>query len=368
MTKPKQVANTLKRILDHKLMKTMLDKGSNIDTTVEEVLAFWNFDLYSRKPGPAYKNGVFEGTDLDMAAFLYALVDRGAVINLPEYKAAGPSRVKEGQVLTSKENRHGPLLGLVANKDVFKFSVKVKDMNVMTSESVGDYRTFSLTGPDGNWYDGWKQIDFMPSANENNFINDNKLWFGNQIVFKNFIHPNRWTSFYGQYYFLTKAMMERLSDEASYYKAVVKEMLAAGIDYPESDKKESVTTYPVGGSAKEKVEAFEVEIDIPEFTGEYAPIEHNQENLVKYSRLANDYIYKIIPKLRFMTRATEFALKQHGDDTTPSWMNDVKWERDYVQKGKRKKWDRLVLFQPAPGQTGVALRKRVFEKSIAVSA
>jgi len=175
MTKPKSVAQSLKGILDKPVMKVIMDKNRlfDMDGVIKEVEEYWNFNLYSRKPGPAYRDGVFTGTDLDLAAFLYALVERGAIINFPSYESTRQKKVKEGQMLTSKENRHGPIVGLVPNKETFRFSVRVKDMNVMTTDSVGDFRTFSLTDFDGSWSDSWKTINFMPSVKENNFIGEN---------------------------------------------------------------------------------------------------------------------------------------------------------------------------------------------------
>jgi hypothetical protein len=68
-----------------------------------------------------------------------------------------------------------------------------------------------------------------------------------------------------------------------------------------------------------------------------------------------------------MARASELAFFEHGDDTMPAWIKDAKWERNYVEKGKRKEWDRLVLFQPEVGKRGVAIRKRTWEKTEEVS-
>jgi hypothetical protein len=369
MTQAKKVATTLKTVLDNDIMKDIMNKNSDIDNTITEVSSWWKYDLFSRKPGPAYEDdGTFLGTDLDLACFLYELSDRGAIINLPEYKSLRKTRIKEGQHIVSKENRHGCLLGLNANKNTFVFSIKIKDMNVMTSESVGDYRNFSLTDFSGKWYDGWKKIEFIPSAKENNFLTESKILEGNHITFKNFSHPNRWTSFFGQYYFITKCLIDRLIEESTYYNSEIKKMLEEGIRYPVS---EIPTEWPKQESEKGKsikVKAFNVEIDIPENDTNFPVYEHNQENLVKLTRLRKQYVYKIIPRLRFATRATELSYYNTKSDVLPAWLKDVKWEKDYVVPGKRTKWERLVLFQPAVGERGVSIRKREFEKSEIVNA
>ena len=360
----KKVAQTLKTVLDNQFMKDILNKNSDITITLNEVSSWWKYDLFSRKPGPAYEDdGTFLGTDLDLACFLYELADRNAVINLPEYKSLRKTRMKEGQMIVSKDNRHGCLLGLNANKDTFLFSIKIKDMNVITTESVGDFRNFSLTDFAGDWYDGWKKIEFLPSAKENNFLTESKILEGNHITFKNFSHPNRWISFFGQYYFITKCLIDRLTEEAAYYNSEIKKMLEEGIRYPVT---ETLVDWPKQESEKGKsikVKAFNVEIDVPENDTTFPVYEHNQINLVRLTRLRKQYVYRTIPKLRFATRATELSYYNNKSDALPAWLQDVKWEKDYVVPGKRTKWERLVLFQPGVGERGVSIRKREFEKS-----
>lgn len=368
MTAPKKVAYTLKSVLENPIMKDIMDKSKDVKDIINEVSSWWTYDLFSRKPGPAYdEDGTFLGTDLDLACFLYELADRNAVINLPSYKSIRKTKIKEGQALISKENRHGCLLGLNANKNTFLFSVRIKDMNVITTESVGDYRNFTLTDMDGNWYDGWKKIEFLPNAKENSFLTENKILEDNHISFKNFTHPNRWTSFFGQYYFMTKCLIDRLTEEAAYYNSEVKKMLEEGIKYP-------VTEVPTEWAKQEskegksiKVKAFNVEVDIPENNTTFPVYEHNQVNLVALTKLRKEYVYKTIPKLRFATRATELSYYNQKENVLPAWLKDVKWEKDYVVPGKRTKWERLVLFQPGVGERGVAIRKREFEKSEIVS-
>lgn len=365
MTLPKHVAKTLKNILDHPMMTDILDKSKDISNIVNEVSNWWKYDLFTRKPGPAYdEDGIFLGTNLDLACFLYELADRKAIINLPEYKNIRSRKIKEGQIKVSNENRHGAILGLNANKETFLFSMKIKDMNIITSNFVGDYRNFSITDFTGNWYDGWKKIDFIPDKEENKFITESKILENNTIIFNNFVSPNRWTSFFGQYYFITKVLIDRLTEEASYYYTETKKMLEEGIRFPErenSNEEEGQRVEREKGKTI-KVKAFQAEIDTPKNESVFPTFEHNQENLIKLSDLRRYYIYKLIPKLRFATRATELSY-YNSQDNMPSWLENVKWEKDYVVPGKRIKWERLVLFQPGVGERGVSIRKRNYEKS-----
>lgn len=379
MTKAKEVAKTLKGVLDKDISESIMDRTSDIDPIINEVLNFWKFDLYSRKPGPAY----IDGTDLDMVAFLYSLIDREAIINIPEYKSMRANKVKKGQFLTSNENRHGKLIGVFGNQNTFSFGLRIIDLNVVGQregeEYVGDYRNFNVTNFDGKWYDGWKTIQFMPSASENKFLTENDQWDplkDSTITFKNFVHPNRWTSYYGQYYFLTKMLINRITEQSKNYNSQIKRMLNNGIEFPKKDGvvSESHQQQKTDKGEKIKIKSFQTEIDVPDNETEFPVFNDTQENLIYLNRKRNELTYKIKPKLTFMARATELAffsygIDKDGNEKFPKWLKNVNWERDYkVNPKSRTYWDRLVLFQPGVGQKGVSLRKRVYEKSEEISS
>lgn len=366
MTLPKYVAESLK-ILPNPNVVAILDRSADISPVITTVKDWWGYDLFTRKPSPAYNDyGLFQGTDLDLACFLYSLSGRGAVINIPFYKSHTKKKKRTDQELTSAANRNGELIGVQANKEFFSFSIKIIDQNVIGEEKVGDFRSFSLTDKTGQWYDGWRKIEFVPTLKENRFITENKLWSGNQITFTNFIHPNRWTSFFGHHFVITKMLMERLADEAAYLNSQVKSMLKEGITYPKGDGPSSYD-YKYGKGKQEIFNAFECMIYIPEtkVVGEYPEVEFNQANLVDCYRKRKKYIYSIIPTLRFMTRASEYA-HYMNPERMPAWIKNVKWESDFVIPKKKKKWDRLKLFQDAVGEFSVSILKRSYTKSATV--
>jgi len=368
MTQPKKVAQSLMNILIHPVVMDTLNRTSDITNSMNEALSWWDYDLLSRRPSPAYnEDGIFTGTDLDMACFLYALAERDAVINLPVYKSMGKSKTRTDEALTSKADRHGKIIGIGANKNFFSFNIKILDQNVVGQDYVGAPRTFSLTDYTGSWHKGWKEIQFVPTMKENGFITENKLWSGYKIIFTNFVHPNRWTSFFGKYYVISKLMIERLEDEAKYYNAVMKQMKEAGIKFPYEEGPES-HEYEYGDSKQMKFNAYEAEIFIPEceITGEYSKIEFNQANLVAtYEK--RKILNKAISKLRFMTRATEYA-HYVNPRAMPAWLQNVMWEEGFVKPKGRTKWRRLKLFQPAVGVQSVSILERQYEKAQTVSA
>jgi len=373
----KTVAKTLIGILDDSRIKKIQNLTESVDDLAKKMISAWSMDLYTRKPGPAYaEDGLFVGTDLDLACFMMALSERNAVIVLPKYKSRRQTQKTEGEIIVSKDNRHGRILGLSANKEIFSFSVRIEDMNVITDNGtkVGAPRNFMLVDIDGSWYDGWQSIQFVPSANENDFLNDHKLWAGASVIFKNFVHPNRWVSFYGRPYFATKALIQRLEQESTHLNREVKRLLDSGIDFPKrAEKKEWPKKTAVGDAERKQVDAFEVEIDLPEAEGEFASVMQTQDALVEAADRRKTLVYNTIPKLRFMARATELAFYKYGrngDDAEkmPAWIRNAQWERDFRWQGKRKRWNRLILTQPGVGELGIAIRYRVWEKTEKVAA
>lgn len=368
MTEPKHVAQSLITLMINPNVVAILDRTSDIAPIMDEVVSWWDYDLLKRKPSPAYDDyGIFKGTDLDLACFLYALQGRGSVINIPYYKGHSKKSQRKDQKLTSSSNRNGELIGVGANKHFFSFNINVIDQNVIGEDKVGDFRTFSLTDKTGDWYDGWREIQFVPTMKENKFITENKLWSGNKIIFKNFIHPNRWTSFFGHHYIITKLLIERLEEEAKFLNREIKTLLAEGIKFPSSEGPKS-HEYDYGKSVSQIFTAFEVKIHIPvrKRTGEYSPLDRTQGTLIwAYNR--RKYYNKAISSLRFMTRASEYA-HHKNPDRMPAWLKNIEWEPDFIEPGKRTRWNRLKLFQPAVGEHSVSILKRSYEKSAQVGA
>ena len=372
----KEVAKSLTEILDNQTVKSILDKSSDLNRVIAEVTNYWSYDLYKRNPGPAYLDAEFIGTDLDLACFLYSLSDRNAVIVLPTYHNLRPATFKECEHIVSKDNRHGQILGLTSNKDNFIFCVKIKDANVVTSDKVGSYRNFAITDFNGDWYNGWDSIEFIPTAKENDWITNKELWSDNKIIFKNFVHPARWTSFFGKYYLITKLLINRLKEENRH---IIRDLIGRlkvefNLKLPPDNKDLNFNSNIKKEYGKKiKIDAFEVEIDIPESNSKFPELSFlgfNEEILKNFQNKLKFY-NQIISNLQFMTRVTELALYNKmiltGYDPLPSWITNASWEKNYKKSGKRTVWDRLVLFQPKVDQRGVAIRKRVWKKTEEVS-
>ena len=63
MTQPKKIATSLKTILESPLVLGILERGADIDLLAPLTKGFWDYDLFNRRPSPAYDEyGVFQGT------------------------------------------------------------------------------------------------------------------------------------------------------------------------------------------------------------------------------------------------------------------------------------------------------------------
>ena len=379
----KKIASSLLGILEDSVMVGIQDKTSDIEPSLVKLMDHWNFDLDAKKPGVAHQiigGDEVKFTRLDLSTFLMALIDRNAVINLPVYKSRRATTVREGENVLSNKNRHGEILSLTSNQKAFSFGVRIKDENVLSeskdgTETLGQFRTFLITDLTGGMYDGWQTLQFVPSSAENNWMNTNYFKDDvkdNKIYFDKFVAPEKWAAFYGKYYFMSKAMESRLSDEIRHLKHSIKSLIEDGIKYPPGFEAPPVDwpKQTKGEYDTEKIWAFQAEIDIPapKLETEYADIETTQDGLVGATR-KRKRLEKALAKCRFINRSVELAFSQkHPNDVTKAerpqvhWVKGVEWEK-YTAAGKRTEWNRLKIFQPGVGELSVALRYRWWEKT-----
>ena len=371
MTLPKQVAKTLTSIMDHPFMQLIMDRSKEIDVVISQIQYWWGYDLYNRKPGPAYIDDDFVGTDLDLSCFLFELAERHAVINIPEYQLIRPSSIKKGFSVVSPENRHGQIIGLTSNKDSFLFSLRIKDMNTISSNRVGAFKNFALTNLNGDLYEQCKCLQFIPTEKENDFLQKvHILSANNNIVFQYFVHPNRWSSMFGHHYIITKHLIERLKVECKEYQEQIDEMLEIGFRYPKTGGRrfEGWPESKEGPGKRIKIESFQVEMEFPKNGSRFKVGKYREERLVYLTRRRNYLLWTLIPKLSFAVRTVELAYYKYGNNRIPHWLKNVQWEHNFrVPPRGRIKWDRIILFQNKVGELGISLKKRTRQISQGVS-
>lgn len=352
----------------------LTDRTQDVRAAVGRVADSWKYDLEERKFGPALVDSSTgkATTELDLAVFMAALADRRAVVTLPKYKSRRAATRTEGEVVVSKENRHGRVMRLTSNKDVWSFNVLVEDANVITTGEVGKPRNFMLQDIDGKWHDGWKVVRFMADTAAEKKLFEN----AHEVTFEYFVHPNRWTSIYSRPYLLAKVAIERLRDQERFLKAERKRLRDdLGVEPPAWPKSEKV-----GSDTKIKVWAFNAFVDGAELTGEYEPYPTTHEVLEEIGQLLHR-IGEFLQQLRFHTRASEFAFWKHAvlrslseDEILPYLKGDVEkavrqpswasgsWETGYKEKPKAR-----TFFARYQRDDGLSVRWRAWQKSERVS-
>lgn len=382
---------TIEALCTSDKMKRILDRSQDCSDLIPEVLDHWTYDLYKRKPrigmtdercigtngqGHVTNCTCPKTTDLDLACFMSALAQRKAVINIPTYEGRRPKTRNSTEHVVSPFDRHGQVLGLFANKYVFSFSVRILDMNVLKHGGNGDRlgapRTFMLVDIDGQWHNGWRSIEFWPSAKENDWLTDKKIWPSSKIEFSCFVHPNRWTSFYGQHYLMTKILIARLEEENQWRRQEQRKLLAAGVRFPvvervgdsgivttsDSADVEQVEVQRDSGK-RETVKAFECQVDAP-FVNQYFHVPHTSIGLYKNALAIQETSFRILPQLRFATRTVEYAFTESYRYLLMNPFGKNQWQVGFKSKGKRTQWNRLVVY--GEKDKTFALRTRFFDK------
>lgn len=312
------------------IVTQLSDRSSDIRAIAQDLVNMWGFNLDDRTPGIAYVDE--EGTPvttLDMACAMAKLVEWEPVILVPWYQAEGAATVTEGQTLTSKENRHGQLVALVSNKDRLKFSFRFRDHNVMSEKEVGFYRTFTVFD-DGEWYEGFENLQFKPTAEEKQVLA--KFSGGSMsVAFDTFIHTNRWPSFYGRYYRLAMYTIQRIADQLKWLdkqiKAMREKLKIEPPPWPKSEK--------VGASKPKEVWKYNVVVNELTVINDYPDLPLTEVSYEATTRLKKR-LAKLQEILRFQTRATDYSLWHHirknvGEENIIDW---IKSEDEHDDDGK----------------------------------
>lgn len=343
----------------------VLNNESTIRDLVEAMLAYWDYDLDSQRPGPAVVHGdTVAASDLDLACLLSTLAKRNAVIILPKYMSGGPSNENKGQHLISKDNRRGQLIRLNSNQQYFSFSALVQDMNVMNEDgSLGAPRNFYIVGKDGRWHPGWESIQFVADAKENKFIGTYGIAVGDNVAFNTFVSPRRWTAFYGPYYLLSKLMIRRLEVEAKVLKSALTAYKSASDGASKSRYSKNSKDKSAFATTKVKVPVMTVEVD----ADTYGSL--NTSGLSKWELEATlKRVNGWLPALRFATRATELAWYKHKGEQggRPAWVTK---EFEDCRIG-RTNWRGLQAssYLPVSLEDDIRLRYRIRASTVEMSA
>jgi len=346
------LAKTVKSVanLTNPYAKAIMNRQESIDEDfVNSIIDQSIFSWQGRNPKPALdRNGNFQTTDLDLLSFMVPMAKRGAVIEIPDYKKRRASKIANTQRYIG-DNRFGKITGLISNKDVFSFSVRIFDHSIVTknpeteSESIGDHRNFMLVDVDGNWHNGWDKIVWNPTKKENAFLNEKNLWSSNGICFKYYVHPNRRQSIFGAPYLLLKMLSARLTDEAKFYRQEVKRLQKFGIKFPKGVKTHPASVLCTNTIKSTKVKTMETVLDMPKFEGEYSPVSNDVDGLVEAYVRQKFLTHKLKSAVQFVLRADEAAFFLYGfdNDFVAPWAKTCSWTHGYKVPRGRVEWKRL---------------------------
>lgn len=332
------VAKTVKDIavLKNAYAKAIMDRSETLKKElVGAVIAQGIMSYEGRNPRPALdKDGNFRRTDLDLLSFLAPIAARGAIIEIPRYSNRRQivRRASERKIGT---NRFGRIVGLVSNQESLSFSVRIKDQSVVWQdpltgeEELGGFRSFMIIDCDGRRRKDWNEIVWDPSAKENAFLESKGLWTGNTVFFRYYVHPNRWQSVFGAPYMLKKMLLERIDDEADFYRREMKRLMLAGIELPTGEKKTKERGF-VGLAKKIRVKTIEMKLALPDFSGNYEPVPLTKAGLVQAYRRQKLLTYVWKPAVQFTARADEVAYMRFGLDAGNNgkiahWIKNTEW-------------------------------------------
>ena len=170
---PIKLAESVKDVvgITNPYAETIMDRGTFVDEAfVQAVRAQSVFTWEGRNPSSALdEDGNFRGTDLDLLSFLVPIAERGAVVEIPRYRNRRKVVVRENERKVGT-NQFGSVTGLISNKDVFSFNVRIFDRTIIVrdpvteKETVGDHRNYMIVDCDGHWYHGWDKMVWDPTA------------------------------------------------------------------------------------------------------------------------------------------------------------------------------------------------------------
>ncbi len=365
---PIKIAGSVKDVitLRNPYAQDIVDRGTGLTEEIyQAILAQSIFSWEGRNPAPALDlDGNFQGTDLDLLSFLVPMAEYRAVIEIPHYRNRRKV-VRKANERKIGTNQFGPINALISNQKVFSFSVRIIDNTIVRlsattgRETLGAWRNYMIVDCDGHWYDGWDRIVFNPIAEENSFLSEKGLWTGNAVYFTNYVHPNRWQSVFGAPHLLQKILIERLDDEAHFYREEMKRLEAMGIHMPSGDREAYVPAVSEGATEKIEVATMEMSVVTNALHGAYPSVANTQQGLIQAYNRQKKLTYSEKPRVQFVTRANEAAYFQYGLGDVAHWMGGRLW---ISIKEKRTEWNQMVL------SNDCALRYRTKKVSEHVSA
>lgn len=348
---PIKIADSIREIVRgvNEYSRVILDRTQLVtEEFISAILGQSVMSWEGRHPAPALdENGNFQGTDLDLLSFMVPLADRGAVIEIPRYEIRRQKVVRASERKIG-QNQFGQVTGLISNKRVYSFSVRIWDQTIAVTgederERLGADRNYMLVDITGTWYEGWDKIVFKPLAKENDFIRDFRLAVDNTVYFKYYVHPNRWQSVFSSQHLLKKMLIARMEDEAAFCGTEMERLENMGFQLPAGTKKPYEKPETTGETAPITVQTMDFEVDMPPFRGNYRPYADGVSGLTEAYHRRRVLLFVLRPMVQFCTRANEAAYFKFGNGRVAGWLEGRTWKSGIRLPKGRTEWNQMVL-------------------------
>ena len=112
MTEPKHISQSLKTLLINPMVLDTLDRTKDIEGIAIVAKEFWNYDLYARKPSPAYD---------DYGVFNVSYMHLPAEVRLSKFPITNQAPEKPNEQIKSV-CRKKPMAKLLVSKGIKTFS------------------------------------------------------------------------------------------------------------------------------------------------------------------------------------------------------------------------------------------------------
>lgn len=320
--------------------------GLNIDDNVNRIVP------YQTKRLQSIIDGEYDVKNLDLATFMMMLKCEDVEITIPEYENITVAKRKSNEIIADSV-RHGKVLNLKSNQYTFNFSVVIADKKYNEKKFDGTFtefcpRTYTITDEHGNFHNNWDKFHYSIDG-----VGD--------IHFEKFVNPQLAQGYYADYYRNYKALIERLSAEGKYLRALKKKYIPLTKVVKNDDivsVDDSVKTIKESAEQFESVKTlcFESKIsNLPDFKFDYINEKDTPDNIVNKCNKLLDGIIGLSSEYRFICRLIECAFVKINpenvcseDFDTGSFIKynrcDCEWNKQKVKLPKHKiSWFELMF-------------------------
>lgn len=324
------------------VMKRIMDRSQPLTLEfAEQVISLTQFMWHGRRPKPSIaKNGSERSTNLDLMSWLVGLSKRRATISLPDYGNQLPWKARAGEQRVGNQKPHGPIVGLISHREHLSFSVRINDQSILNHAAdetrMGAHRSYMIADHAGRWSDGWHGFDWDKTSEEQAYLDRRSLMVGGKVPFTDYLHQNRRQSIYGAPYLLLKLFWQRIEDEIAFYESELKRLEKAGVASVLASVKGSTSTLASGESRSAEVPVFTMQVNGPEFTGEYKETEISTAGLAEVQVALQLLKQTLRPMIQFVVRADEVAFYRFGLEQgfVSAWIKGTSWKYDTTYRAQ----------------------------------